>query len=1512
MEIKMRYKMRKVKKKWVTIALTSVAGFALVGGLTSTVQAEDVTTETSSQVTTSSESSTSETSLASETSQATSQAELNQEVSLTSEETSTTAVDTSSQEEELETTTETAVAAIAPSIAYATTEESTTNTTIVDPTTEEINSALSSQANIKLVDGKYYYYDESGNIIKNITITVNGVSLYFDAETGAYTDTTYSYSDYNQAYDNTAESFETVDNYLTADSWYRPKYILQNGTTWTASTENDFRPILMSWWPDTATQVNYVNYMNKELGISGSVTTSSTSQALTTATQAIQAKIEQKITAQASTEWLRETMKSFVATQSQWNQSSEYRTTEHLQGGAFEYVNSDKTPWANSDYRLISRTPTNQTGTRKYFTDNSIGGSEYLLANDVDNSNPIVQAEQLNQLYYLMNFGSIFANDPDANFDGVRIDAVDNVDADLLQIAADLYQAMYGTDESDAKNNEHLSILEAWSHNDPQYTKDNGGEHLNMDDSFRISLLNTLTRSSRYSLSYLIKSELVDRSNNSTYNTSQANYSFVRAHDSEVQTIIAKIISSEINSATDGYTFTLDELSKAFEIYNADMNSASKKYTHYNIPAAYALLLSNKDTVPRVYYGDLYTDNGQFMETKSPYYNAIDTLLQARIRYASGGQSMKVTNVASTTYNKTYEVLTSVRYGQDIMSSTDTTGTALSKTSGMVTIIANDPNIQMSSRTSLQVNVGKVHAGQAYRPLLLSTSTGIATYLNDSDTKTVKYVDSNGNLTFTSADIKGYSTAQVSGYLAVWVPVGASADQDIRVEASTTKINDGQQYHSNTALDSHLIFEGFSNFQDFVKTDDQYTNKVIAQNVDQYVKWGITDFEMAPQYVSSTDGTFLDSIIQNGYAFTDRYDLGISQNNKYGSAQDLVGALKALHSVGIKVLVDWVPDQIYSLPGEEAVAVKRVNIYGDYLSASGINGQVYVANTKSSGSDLQSVYGGAFLDELQAKYPEIFNVKQISTGKTIDPSTKITQWSAKYFNGTNILGRGIGYVLSDAAGYLNLTAGSINLPTALFSSGTISGFSYDGKGYTYKLASGKTASNQFITVSGDSYYFDGQGHMVTGLTTINGTVYYFLPNGKQLKNGVYTDENGNAYYFDENGKQVTGTGYKQIGNSWRYFNNGIMATGLTNVNGDIQYFTAEGKQVKGDFATDASGQKRYYDADSGNQVSNKFVMDTAGNWYYVDAQGNILTGLQTINGQKLYFDNTGKQVKGQVVTIDGSQYYFDADSGEMAISRFAPDSNGNWYYFGTDGKAVTGLQTINGQKLYFDNTGKQVKGQLITDASGNIRYFDKDSGEMLVSQTLKIGNTNYNFDANGAGTAQLVRDGFVTEDGSLYYYVNKAAVKNKYVQNTETGKWFYFGSDGKAVTGFQTINGVKQYFYADGSQAKNEFVTINGSVYYFDNNWAQMATSQYIQNTSTGKWYYFGSDGKAVIGLQTINNIRQYFYADGTQAKGELVTINGKLYYFEASWGQMVRNTYININGHRLRIDYNGVATYIY
>ncbi|KMY77295.1 hypothetical protein WZ79_08245 [Leuconostoc mesenteroides subsp. mesenteroides] len=77
---------------------------------------------------------------------------------------------------------------------------------------------------------------------------------------------------------------------------------------------------------------------------------------------------------------------------------------------------------------------------------------------------------------------------------------------------------------------------------------------------------------------------------------------------------------------------------------------------------------------------------------------------------------------------------------------------------------------------------------------------------------------------------------------------GADDNQDARTAASTDANTDGKVLHSNAALDSNLIYEGFSNFQPKATTNDELTNVVIAKNANLFEKWGITSFEMAPQY----------------------------------------------------------------------------------------------------------------------------------------------------------------------------------------------------------------------------------------------------------------------------------------------------------------------------------------------------------------------------------------------------------------------------------------------------------------------------------------------------------------------------------------------------------------------------------------------------------------------------------------------------------------------------------------
>lgn len=682
-------------------------------------------------------------------------------------------------------------------------------------------------SNLKTIDGKQYYV-ENGVVKKNTAIELDGRLYYFD-ETGAMVDQSKPlyradaipnnsiYAVYNQAYDTSSKSFEHLDNFLTADSWYRPKQILKDGKNWTASTEKDYRPLLMTWWPDKVTQVNYLNYMSQQGFGNKTYTTDMMSYDLAAAAETVQRGIEERIGREGNTTWLRQLMSDFIKTQPGWNSESEDNLLvgkDHLQGGALTFLNNSATSHANSDFRLMNRTPTNQTGTRKYHIDRSNGGYELLLANDIDNSNPAVQAEQLNWLHYIMNIGSILGNDPSANFDGVRIDAVDNVDADLLQIASDYFKEKYRVADNEANAIAHLSILEAWSYNDHQYNKDTKGAQLSIDNPLRETLLTTFLRKSNYrgSLERVITNSLNNRSSEQKHTPRDANYIFVRAHDSEVQAVLANIISKQINPKTDGFTFTMDELKQAFEIYNADMRKADKKYTQYNIPAAYATMLTNKDSITRVYYGDLFTDDGQYMAEKSPYYNAIDALLRARIKYVAGGQDMKVTKLNG------YEIMSSVRYGKGAEEANQL-GTAETRNQGMLVLTANRPDMKLGANDRLVVNMGAAHKNQAYRPLLLSKSTGLATYLKDSDVPAglVRYTDNQGNLTFTADDITGHSTVEVSGYLAVWVPVGASENQDARTKASTTKKGE-QVFESSAALDSQVIYEGFSNFQDFVKT----------------------------------------------------------------------------------------------------------------------------------------------------------------------------------------------------------------------------------------------------------------------------------------------------------------------------------------------------------------------------------------------------------------------------------------------------------------------------------------------------------------------------------------------------------------------------------------------------------------------------------------------------------------------------------------------------------------------
>ncbi|WP_233610649.1 MULTISPECIES: glycoside hydrolase family 70 protein [unclassified Leuconostoc] len=1444
----------------------------------------------------------------------------------------------------------------------ATTDKVTDTAATTDKAANTTVTPSEKSKSIKQIDGKTYFIGDDGQPKKNFTAIVDGQVLYFDKDTGALTSNSSQYTDglvnigneHNAAYSLSSDSFTQVDGYLTANSWYRPKDILKNGTTWTASTANDFRPLLMSWWPDKDTQVSYLKYMQSVGLLSDDVVLSNkdSMNSLTAMALTVQKNIEEKIGLLATTDWLKTDMDQMVDSQSNWNISSESKGTDHLQGGALLYVNSDLTPNANSDYRLLNRTPTNQKG--QITTDGNQGGYEMLLANDVDNSNPIVQAEQLNWLYYMMNIGSIVQNDPTANFDGYRVDAVDNVNADLLQIAGDYFKAAYGTDKSDANANNHISILEDWDNNDPAYVKSQGNNQSTMDFPMHLALKYSLNMpsSARSGLEPDIVTSLVNRSEDSTENEAQPNYSFIRAHDSEVQTVIAQIIKDKINpSSDDGLTVSTDEIAKAFEIYNADELKADKEYTAYNIPSSYALLLTNKDTIPRVYYGDLFTDDGKYMSAKSPYYDALTSLLQSRVKYVSGGQSM---NMAYLHNNQ--GLLTSVRYGKGAMKATDT-GTSETRTQGIGLIVSNKTDLNLNNDEQIVLNMGAAHKNQAYRALMLSTKDGLKIYNSDDDAS-LAYTDDQGRLTFKSDMVFGVSDAQVSGYLAAWVPVGATDDQDARSQSSTIASTDGNTYHSNAALDSQVIYEGFSNFQAMPTQTNEYTNVKIAQNAQLFKNLGITSFELAPQYRSSTDNSFLDAVVQNGYAFTDRYDIGYNTPTKYGTVDQLLDALRALHAQGIQAINDWVPDQIYNLPSEEIVTASRTNGSGKINETSVINNTLYDSHTVGGG-EYQAIYGGAFLDKLKQDFPELFETKQISTGEAINPDVKITEWSAKYFNGSNIQGRGAWYVLKDWATnqYINVSSGSKFLPKQLLGEKTSTGFTNVDNGKTeFYSTSGYQAKNTFIQDNDNWYYFDNDGYMVVGGQEINGKKYYFLPNGVELQD-AYLSDGTNVYYYSSTGRQITNQYYRDSDNKWHYFfSDGHMAIGLTTITADNgtanqQYFDVNGVQLKGVAVKDTDGNVRYFDGNTGNLVVSNWGKSADGSWLYLNDKGRAVTGQQNINGQNVYFNEDGVQVKDEAITdTNGNVHYYDRSTGNLVVNSWAETKNGSWLYLNDKGNAVTGEQLINGQKLYFSSNGiqlkntfkklsddswlylndkgipvtgaqvidgqtfyfgqdgKQVKGDIATDGQGKTHYYDGNTGNMVTNSwaelpdsswmyldvngiaaigAQKINGLEFYFDNNGK---QVKKDKVINDDGTINYYTGMSGekLKNDFGELPD-GSWMYLDNQGNAVIGDKKINAQNLYFKIDGQQVKGEtYIDGVGKMRFYQAASGEMVTNQFEQ-VADGKWAYFGADGVAVTGEQYIDGQDLFFDPTGYQVKGDKRTIDSVLYSFDKDSGERQR-----------------------
>ena len=426
--------------------------------------------------------------------------------------------------------------------------------------------------------------------------------------------------------------------------------------------------------------------------------------------------------------------------------------------------------------------------------------------------------------------------------------------------------------------------------------------------------------------------------------------------------------------------------------------------------------------------------------------------------------------------------------------------------------------------------------------------------------------------------------------------------------------------------------------------------------------------------------------------------------------------------------------------------------------------------------------------------------------------------------------------------------------------------------------------NQFMMdYEGRWYYFNKDGFPVTGPKTIDGFELYFhessRPEGHQAK-GEFINIDNKIYYFDkDNGRKVKDTSFELNG---------------------IHYIADKEGNIT------IQGDSRFH---------NQYVSDDKGNWYYYNADGNKLIGEQTIDNVKVYFKDSGVQVKGHFAP---NGHFYDKDSGELVTNAYVED-NGNWYYVDENGQKLIGNQIVDSYHVCFDSDGRQLKGEASYSNSGLPKhYYDLHNGQMVINSLIQIDGKTYKADNEGKLSevpyALNYRNQIVTDEfeNSYYYDYQGMMVKNQYVTiyhlendylNPKIRKvTYYAGYDGKFLHGPQTINGVAVYFNAYGEQIKDQFADDG---YYYDKDSGALVTNRYVEKD--GKWYYVNDKGDKLIGAQTIDGVEVYFDKDGVQAKGIFANAD---HFYDKDTGAAVRDQIVEVDGKRYYVGPDGRKVY--
>ena len=368
------------------------------------------------------------------------------------------------------------------------------------------------------------------------------------------------------------------------------------------------------------------------------------------------------------------------------------------------------------------------------------------------------------------------------------------------------------------------------------------------------------------------------------------------------------------------------------------------------------------------------------------------------------------------------------------------------------------------------------------------------------------------------------------------------------------------------------------------------------------------------------------------------------------------------------------------------------------------------------------------------------------------------------------------------------------------------------------------------------YYYGDEGKAASGLTQINGTLYYFSEDGRLYQNQTITVD-GKIYYCNLDGiaVELQNNRWTKVDGKYRYVKDGQALTNCVEKIGDFYYgFDSDGYMFADEqfnLLDSESGNTCYYRAhEDGHLYRNEWYMNYKGLWYYFGNDAKMYFGLREVNGILYYFGS--RMYQDESVTVDGKNYYCKSSGEAVELSK-------------------NGWNLVDGNYLYVKD------GQVLTDCVekiGDAYYYFGYSGVMLSDTTFVLPNTEGEYRVHADGSLYISQ--WYQINGYWEYYDETGLRKTGWLSLGNT--WYYLNEYGWMVTGWQIVDGTWDFF--DGSGAMVVGWCLVGNNWYYLSGSGAMVTGWLDLN---GTWYYMGADGVMLTGTQVIGGTTYIFNQDG-------------------------------------------------